>query len=254
MYTSIPFGHARPRRTRPDRRAPGKAPVEGDQGAADSLDLTLGDLIEGVLLHALDGKAPFSAATWPAPRSSRRSSASTSTAADAHHLTERPARTQRTGAGATPSLRPRRTLRRGFRDGTWHRRTSITATTCAWRGSTCASTASRRRSRVHRRPARLRRGQGRAGPVPRDDHRGLPGRSPSGCAPPPRRPWEAFAAAHRATCCGGSRRCSTATTRPERLWSDDARASVPAARSRAGALVPRHGLTVLLVRRPSRGG
>ena len=30
---------------------------------ADSLDLTLGDLLEGVLLHALEGKAPFSPAT-----------------------------------------------------------------------------------------------------------------------------------------------------------------------------------------------
>ena len=26
---------------------------------ADSLDLTLGDLLEGVLLHALEGKLPF---------------------------------------------------------------------------------------------------------------------------------------------------------------------------------------------------
>lgn len=30
---------------------------------ADSLDLSLGDLLEGVLLHALEGKLPFSPAT-----------------------------------------------------------------------------------------------------------------------------------------------------------------------------------------------
>ena len=30
---------------------------------ADSLDLTLGDLLEGVVLHAFEGKAPFSAPT-----------------------------------------------------------------------------------------------------------------------------------------------------------------------------------------------
>jgi len=33
------------------------------KGLAETLDLSLGDLIEGIALHALDNKLPFSAAT-----------------------------------------------------------------------------------------------------------------------------------------------------------------------------------------------
>jgi hypothetical protein len=33
------------------------------KGTAEYLDLTLGDLIEGIVLHAFEGKAPFEAAT-----------------------------------------------------------------------------------------------------------------------------------------------------------------------------------------------
>ena len=33
------------------------------RGLADYLDLSLGDLLEGITLHALEGKAPFSAET-----------------------------------------------------------------------------------------------------------------------------------------------------------------------------------------------
>lgn len=33
------------------------------KGLAEYLDMTLGDLIEGVLLHALEGKHPFSSTT-----------------------------------------------------------------------------------------------------------------------------------------------------------------------------------------------
>ena len=38
-------------------------------GLADYLDISLGDLLEGMTLHALEGKAPFSRKRW------RRSSA-----------------------------------------------------------------------------------------------------------------------------------------------------------------------------------
>jgi hypothetical protein len=58
---------------------------------ADSLDLTLGDLIEGVLLHALDGKAPFSAPTLARAAQLKEVFGLDLTAADAHRLTERPA-------------------------------------------------------------------------------------------------------------------------------------------------------------------
>lgn len=33
------------------------------KGLAEALDLTLGDLLEGIVLHAFEGKAPFSPAT-----------------------------------------------------------------------------------------------------------------------------------------------------------------------------------------------
>ena len=59
--------------TTPDSRAPieriqtgvrlEKRLLKVTKALADSLDLTLGDLLEGVLLHALEGKSPFGAAT-----------------------------------------------------------------------------------------------------------------------------------------------------------------------------------------------
>jgi hypothetical protein len=57
---------------------------------ADSLDLTLGDLLEGVLLHALDGKAPFSPTTLARAAQLKDVFGLDLTAADAHRLTERP--------------------------------------------------------------------------------------------------------------------------------------------------------------------
>ena len=57
---------------------------------ADSLDLTLGDLVEGVLLHALEGKAPFSATTLARAAQLREVFGLDLRAADAHHLSERP--------------------------------------------------------------------------------------------------------------------------------------------------------------------
>jgi len=39
---------------------------------ASTLDLTLGDLLEGIVLHAFEGKAPFSAATLEKIRTLRR--------------------------------------------------------------------------------------------------------------------------------------------------------------------------------------
>ena len=59
---------------------------------ADSLDLTLGDLLEGIVLHAFEGKAPFSATTRAKVAELRRVFGLTLTAADAHHLKEKPAR------------------------------------------------------------------------------------------------------------------------------------------------------------------
>jgi hypothetical protein len=58
---------------------------------ADSLDLTLGDLLEGIVLHALEGKAPFSKPTRAKIVELRKVFGFTLTAADAHRLKEKPA-------------------------------------------------------------------------------------------------------------------------------------------------------------------
>jgi hypothetical protein len=56
---------------------------------ADSLDLTLGDLLEGVVLHAFEGKAPFSAPTRKKIAELRKVFGLALTAADAHNLKEK---------------------------------------------------------------------------------------------------------------------------------------------------------------------
>jgi hypothetical protein len=56
---------------------------------ADSLDLTLGDLLEGIVLHAFEGKAPFSKPTQAKVTELKRVFGLTLTAADAHQLKEK---------------------------------------------------------------------------------------------------------------------------------------------------------------------
>lgn len=56
---------------------------------ADSLDITLGDLLEGIVLHAFEGKAPFSAPTRTKIAELRKVFGLTLTAADAHRLKEK---------------------------------------------------------------------------------------------------------------------------------------------------------------------
>ena len=51
-------GRARANRS-PDRKAPG----EGFKSVRRIHDLTLGDLLEGIVLHAFDGKCPFNQAS-----------------------------------------------------------------------------------------------------------------------------------------------------------------------------------------------
>lgn len=57
---------------------------------ADSLDITLGDLLEGVMLHAFEGKATFSAPTRKKIAELRKVFGLTLTAANAHNLKEKP--------------------------------------------------------------------------------------------------------------------------------------------------------------------
>ena len=56
---------------------------------ATELDSSLGDLIEGVVLHAFEGKAPFSAGTLQKIRTLRDVYGLDLTAADSHRLREK---------------------------------------------------------------------------------------------------------------------------------------------------------------------
>ena len=60
------------------------------KGLAEYLDLSLGDLVEGIALHAFEGKAPFSAETLKKVEALRAVYGLTLTAADAHALVETP--------------------------------------------------------------------------------------------------------------------------------------------------------------------
>lgn len=56
---------------------------------AEYLDVSLGDLVEGIALHAFEGRAPFSAETLGKIEQLRSVYGLTLTASDAHALTER---------------------------------------------------------------------------------------------------------------------------------------------------------------------
>ena len=66
---------------------------------ADSLDITLGDLLEGIVLHAFEGKAPFSKPTLKRVGELKKVFGLTLNASDAHHLKEK--------AGARPARQGR---------------------------------------------------------------------------------------------------------------------------------------------------
>jgi len=58
------------------------------KGIAELRDMSLGELIEGIALHALEGKSPFSPETLGRIGEFRRIYGLGLTAADAHRLTE----------------------------------------------------------------------------------------------------------------------------------------------------------------------
>lgn len=60
------------------------------KGLAEYLDLSLGDLVEGIVLHAFEGKAPFAPPVIAKIEQLKAVYGLTLTAADAHHLTEHP--------------------------------------------------------------------------------------------------------------------------------------------------------------------
>jgi hypothetical protein len=57
---------------------------------AATLDLSLGDLLEGIVLHAFEGKAPFSAATLAKIEALKTIYGLDLSAADSHLLVESP--------------------------------------------------------------------------------------------------------------------------------------------------------------------
>jgi hypothetical protein len=59
------------------------------KGLAEYFDMSLGDLVEGIALHAFDGKAPFSADTLAKIQQLKDVYAVTLTSDDAHQMTER---------------------------------------------------------------------------------------------------------------------------------------------------------------------
>jgi len=65
-----------------------KSLVKVLRGLADYLDLSLGDLLEGITLHALEGKAPFSAETLGHIKRFRTVHGLALTAKDSHQLVE----------------------------------------------------------------------------------------------------------------------------------------------------------------------
>lgn len=58
------------------------------KGLAEYTDLSLGDLLEGIVLHAFEGKAPFSPATRKVIQQLKTVYGCELTAADSHKLLE----------------------------------------------------------------------------------------------------------------------------------------------------------------------
>jgi hypothetical protein len=59
------------------------------KGLAELKDLTLGDLLEGIVLHAFEGKAPFSPETLKEIEQLKKIYALSLKASDSHRLEER---------------------------------------------------------------------------------------------------------------------------------------------------------------------
>jgi hypothetical protein len=58
------------------------------KGLAEYLDMSVGDLVEGVVLHAFEGRAPFTPETLATIDQLRSVYGLTLTAADAHQMAE----------------------------------------------------------------------------------------------------------------------------------------------------------------------
>jgi hypothetical protein len=65
-----------------------KSLVKVLRGLADYLDLSLGDLLEGITLHALEGRAPFSEETLAQVKRLKAVHGLTIAAKDSHRMVE----------------------------------------------------------------------------------------------------------------------------------------------------------------------
>ena len=72
------------------------------KGLAELLDLSLGDLLEGIVLHAFEGKAPFGEESRRRIAELKKIYGLDLEAADSHHLVERPS--ARAAARRRPAL------------------------------------------------------------------------------------------------------------------------------------------------------
>jgi hypothetical protein len=59
------------------------------KAVAELKDMSLGDLLEGIVLHAFEGKAPFTGGTLKEIEQFKKLYGMTLRAADSHHLKER---------------------------------------------------------------------------------------------------------------------------------------------------------------------
>jgi hypothetical protein len=75
---------------------------------AEYLDLSLGDLLEGIALHAFEGRVPFSAGTRAQIDRLREVYGLTLTAADSHVLVERETPRVKRPKATPAAARPRR--------------------------------------------------------------------------------------------------------------------------------------------------
>ncbi len=65
------------------------------KAVAEQKDMTLGDLLEGIVLHAFEGKAPFSAQTLKEIEQFKKLYSLTLRATDSHHLRESKSKTRK---------------------------------------------------------------------------------------------------------------------------------------------------------------
>ncbi len=78
------------------------------KGFAEYHDLTLGDLLEGIVLHAFDGKTPFSSASLARIQELKKFYGLDLDSSASHHLTETSKESRPTAREGKPAARQRK--------------------------------------------------------------------------------------------------------------------------------------------------